>query len=383
MMIRLNTFKPVEFIRTASSLLFFLFLISCSNKNETSQVLHVNKTDNGNFQRKGIKISDFKTNLTNNIGKEVLSIFQDRNNNYWFGTNTGAYCYDGINLIVFTVKDGLFQNQVQSIQEDKHGNIWFATGGYGVNRFDGKTITSYLIKKPEQKNKDLTINWKIFNDDLWFEAGSGAFRFYNDSLIYLPFPKSDVKLKYPKGDAYRSSAYGVYSLLKDRSGKLWFGTQANGVCCFDGKIFKWFSEFGLKGPAVLALFEDSNGNMWFGNNGKGLFKYDGNTLRNITEESGLSNPDFISSGKNGPNSLARVWAINEDNNGNIWIGTGDAGVWCYNEKGLKQYTTSYGLPDCGIETVYKDKKGEMWFGTNGGGVYKFNGSMFSKFSVDR
>lgn len=81
-----------------------------------------------------------------------------------------------------------------------------------------------------------------------------------------------------------------------------------------------------------------------------------------------------------PGTLARVWAINGDDNGKIWIGTGDAGVWCYDGKNLTNYADEKQFGGHPIETIYKDKKGTLWFGTNGGGVYKFNGKTFAPFN---
>lgn len=258
----------------------------------------------------------------------VLAILQDQNGYYWFGTNDGVYRYDGQSLIVFTTKDGLYQNQVQAIQEG----------------------------------------------DLWFYAGGGVFQFDRDSFRYLPFPGGKTNTHNP----YKASEYGVYSSLKDKSGALWMGTQALGVCRYDGKTFTWFTEHGLKGPAVLDLFEDSRGHFWFGTNGNGVFQYDGTSLHNMTAERGLSNPDFSKNGKSGPGTLARVWAINEDLAGNMWFGTADAGAWQYDGKELHNYTIQDGLSSKAIEIIYRDKNGELWFGTNGDGVYKFNGPRFAK-----
>ncbi len=322
-------------------------------------------------------LSKFKANITTEIGRDVLSIFQDKNYNYWFGTNDGAYCYNGKNLFRFTHKEGLAQDQIQTIQEDNAGNIWFGTGGFGVSRFDGQTITTFTNGNTAQAITDLYKDWKTAPDNLWFYAGGGAYRYTGNALTYLPFPGSETA-------ANHVSEYGVYCLLKDSNGNLWFGTQAKGVCRYDGKSFTWFNEKGLSPPAVRALFEDRNGNLWFGNNGAGLFRYDGKTLSNFTEEKGLGNPEFWSeskiSGKPGPGTLARVWTINEDNSGNLWIGTIDAGVWRYDGKNLTNFTIRDGLTSDAVTTIYKDKNGELWFGTNGGGVCKFNGTSFSEFA---
>jgi ligand-binding sensor domain-containing protein len=316
----------------------------------------------------------FKANLTTEMDPGVLSILHDQNGYYWFGTNEGAYRYDGQSLIVFTTKDGFYQNQVQHIQEDAKGDIWFSTGGYGVNRFNGESISTFTTPGSNSVRRTLEIDWSSPKDALWFYAGGGVFQFDRDSFRYLPFPEA----KSGTLDPYKASAYGVYTILKDRSGVLWMGTQALGVCRFDGTTFTWFTEYGLKGPAVLDLFEDSRGHFWFGTNGNGVFHYDGNRLNNVTEEHGLSNPDFIKNGKQGPGTLARVWAINEDVAGNMWFGTPDAGVWQHDGKELTNYTTRDGLSTKAIEVIYRDKNGELWFGTNGDGVYRFNGTRFSK-----
>lgn len=317
---------------------------------------------------------EFPENRVDKLDKGVLAIMQDRKNHYWFGTNEGAFRYDGKSLIVFTEKDGLRQNQVRQIQEDASGRIWFSTGGYGVSYFDGKKIYSASDNYTSGSGKD----WTIGKGDSWFPAGGGAYRYHDQSMNYLPFPEVTANASTSRQAPTQLSAYGVYSLLKDRNGNWWFGTQARGVCRFDGKSFTWFTGSGLKGPAVLALFESRDGTLWFGNNGRGLFRYDGKDLTNVTEEKGLANPEFIRNGRVLPGTLARVLSLNEDNAGNLWIGTADAGVWRYDGESLINYTPADGLPDCAIETIYLDKQGQLWFGTNGDGVYKFNDRRFSK-----
>ncbi|MBI3234137.1 MAG: hypothetical protein HYZ42_08855 [Bacteroidetes bacterium] len=316
------------------------------------------------------------------IDKNIRSIFQDKKGIYWFGTNSnGVYRYDGKALIQFTEKDGLSNNQVQSIQEDILGNIWFGTGVFGVSKFDGKGFTSYSNTENLQINHSSDITSRKESNDLWFAAGGGVFHYIDSAFVYLPLFRSTIFSSQLKSLPYELSPYAVYSILKDQKGNLWFGTQAQGVCRYDGKSFTWFTDKGLAGPAVLGLFEDSKGNIWFGNNGSGLFRYDGKTLINFTEEKGLSNKEFKEFGESGSGNLARVYAINEDNEGNLWVGTVDSGVWRFDGVNLINYTIKDGLTSNAINVIYKDKKGELWFGTDADGICKFNGKTFAEFVV--
>ncbi len=317
------------------------------------------------------------------IDKNIRCIFQDKKGNYWFGTNgSGVYRYDGKTRIQFLEKDGLYNNQVLSIQEDEMGNIWFGTGMFGVSKFDGNIFITYIDKANFLSNKLTEDDLKIQPNDLWFYGGAGAFHYNNKSFNYLQLHKSEFKTNESKSAPFQLSRFAVYSILKDKKGNVWFGTQAEGVCRYDGKSFTWFTEKGLKNSAVLGLFEDVKGNIWFGNNGEGLFCYDGKSVINFTEEKRLSNKEFKISGKSGPGTLARIYAINQDDLGNLWIGTIDAGVWKYDGSKLINYTTKDGLTSNSINTIYKDKKGELWFGTDEDGVCKFNGNFFTRFSIN-
>ncbi len=72
----------------------------------------------------------------------------------------------------------------------------------------------------------------------------------------------------------------VRSIFKDSRGVLWIGTDA-GLCTFDGREFKRFPLLNEnRSNKVWAIAEDEAGNLWFGTYGSGLFKYDGRSLVN-------------------------------------------------------------------------------------------------------
>ena len=159
----------------------------------------------------------------------------------------------------------------------------------------------------------------------------------------------------------------VCSILEDKSGNLWFGTNGGGVSKYDGKSFTHFTEKeGLSNNVVCSILEDKSGNLWFGTNGGGVSKYDGKSFTHFTEKEGLSNND--------------VRSILEDKSGNLWFGTYGGGVSKYDGKSFTHFTEKEGLSNNVVRSILEDKSGNLWFGTNGGGVSKYDGKSFTHFT---
>ncbi len=331
------------------------------------------------------------------LAEFVSCVLQDKSGNYWFATLGDGVCrYDGKTFTWFTVKNGLCDNYVWSIQEDKtlpagETGIFFGTRN-GVCRYDGVNIhpeksgfTDLSGQYDLVHNFDFLYNvnqgkaWQSKPSDLWFGTTAGVYRYDGKLFTYTPLPESesDIKLRQTGKEMY-SNPYSVYCTYRDKAGKLWFGTESRGVCCYDGKTFTWLREKGLDKAAVRAIYEDKNGTLWFGNNGVGVFRYDGKTLTNFTEERGLGNPDFLKNPEmpDKAETLARIWTITEDKTGNLWFGTVNAGAWKYDGKSLTNYTVKQGLKSNAVYDIYKDNTGNLWFATYAGGVCRYDGKSF-------
>ncbi|KAB2923749.1 MAG: hypothetical protein F9K22_08285 [Bacteroidetes bacterium] len=307
------------------------------------------------------------------LGTELSAMLRDRHGRYWFVSNgNGVYRRDGASLVRFTVRDGLLSDFILSVQEDVRGDLWFGTRE-GLCRYNGLTFSDYsdtVARAPRG-----TIRYR--SGGLFFPHRDGVCYYDGTSFTNIVYHADTLRHRY----GTMARPFSVYSTVVDRSGIVWFGTQEKGVCRFNGTTYTYLTEKGLAGPAVRTVFQDSRGTMWFGNNGRGLFRYDGKRLVNVTDEKGLENPEYLKTGRldGPPGTLSRVWAVNEDDDGVLWIGTIDNGLWKYDGTTLTNYTVKEGLPGNAVWSIYKDRGGVLWFITNGNAVSRFNGRTFVPF----
>lgn len=304
------------------------------------------------------------------LGAHLDAVFQDAQGRYWIGSNgEGVYFYDGGAILNIREADGLCSDYVLQIQADIHGDLWFTTRN-GVCRYDGQAFTDATAALAQAPYGDVR-----------YAPGALFFGHRDGIAVYdgVAFSNFILHPKYQAIDpADENRPYGLYASLIDAEGRAWFGTQEKGVAVYDGGALSYLTDKDLAGPAVRAIYQDRRGVLWFGNNGGGLYRYDGRTLRNITEEHGLGNEVFLRQRKpvGKPGSLARVFAINEDLAGNLWIGTVDAGVWRYDGTTLTNFTAKDGIAGNAVATMFRDRTGELWFIADGAAILRFDGAAF-------
>lgn len=340
------------------------------------------------FSCKGQEASDIILYSTTVIGDTIdridgtiMVVFQDGNDNYWFGSKTkGVYKYDGKSLVQFTKKHGLCSNGVRGIQEDKNGEIYFDTV-HAISKYDGKKFETLTAIR----NTMMVQNkWELSPDDLWFGGKwgeNGAYRYDGETLYHLEFPKADIHQefldKYPN---ITFSPYDVYALYKDKNGYMWFGTVTFGVCRFDGKNVSWIIEEELReledgrAPGVRAILEDKNGHFWFSNI---LNKYE--ILSDSTHTLQYKRLQGIDKAKKGKLNFPYLMSMTNDQNGNLWMVSYAEGVWKYDGEQLSHYPILKNNQQIKLYSINTDNHGNIWIGTHDEGVYKLNGSVFEKF----
>ena len=372
-----------QLIITAVILLPLMFITSCNcqEKTEPAQVKHAATSSSYSPFWISQIVPDFQSDKPKRIAEYVRRIFQDSRGNLWFGTNALGVCrYDGDTLVYFSIYNGLSGHQVTGIIEDKRGNIWFSTNG-GVSVYDGKLFTSFTEKDGLSSNNVRSI-YEDKRGTIWAGTIKGLCRYHREEgarFSEFPLPQADVSGQKPGFSTKLGS-----SIMEDKSGNLWFGTDGAGVYKYDlsaekagAKKFTHITmEDGLCDNSILSIIEDREGNIWFGSRFGGLSRYN----PSATTAAGKSFTNFtVNNGDIGNNEVVAVY---EDRAGNIWFSSEGYGIYRFKNNQFSHFGKGEGLPAHAVQSIFEDKNGLLWIGS-GNGLYIFDGQRFTEFTKDR
>jgi|TARA_R110000737_G_scaffold223373_3_gene238407 ligand-binding sensor domain-containing protein len=360
--------------------LFFVVLsltLSCSGQNKAIESKKAAQSKNTS-----LTIGDTISELEKNI----WIVFQDQNENYWFGSDgSGVYQYDGETILHFTSKDGLSNDRIRGIKEDNFGNVFITNLG-GIDKFDGEKFTHLTAIESNE--------WELNPDDIWFSIlggplETGPYRYDGKTLHHLKFPKHYMEDEYYDNHPNKSwSPYEPYTIFKDSKGNIWFGTSNFGLCRYDGKTVSWLYEEHLTmmegggSFGIRSIIEDRDEKFWICNTN---YRYDiqaipivekDKILIDYKREKGMENLKSF----DGTSYLYFMSAV-KDNAGDLWLATYSEGVIKYDGTTTTRYSVKDGEKDVTLFSIYKDKEGNLWLGTHESGVYKFNGNTFGKFKL--
>ncbi len=202
------------------------------------------------------------------------------------------------------------------------------------------------------------------------------------------------------------------SLLEDKSGILWLGTNS-GLYKVDRKKYKFrkYSQSNISGKIsdnyVRAIYADKYDDIWVGFKGGKINKLRYDTVQKqymlhrvytvkppyqavtVNAFCPLDNGAVLAGGESGlfiigsnsqqfvrfmpdvfPDSVREIWALHRDASGNIWIGTHQGGLYIVSPTTKKVYHYTphdgSGLTDDAVWTIYQDTFGNVWVGTNNG-----------------
>ncbi|MDC6367694.1 MULTISPECIES: two-component regulator propeller domain-containing protein [Flavobacteriaceae] len=219
---------------------------------------------------------------------------------------------------------------ITSIVQDNNGLIWIATVGFGLNKYDGVTFTSYT----KDTNDDNSINSSL-----------------------------------------------VHSLYIDKSERLWVGT-AIGLDLYD-RFQDSFTHIQLDTETdidhpIFSIAENGKGQLLVGTQNKGMFSVDLETLE--SKKVKIQKPYLAS-------QLVINSIINHDDD-KIFVGT-NAGLFTFNRDNNllipAKFATKNGMEqiDDSIETLFLDRQKNLWAGTFTNGAIKIKTENDYSISINR
>lgn len=333
-------------------------------------------SNNGGLAEYNLLTGNYNTYLHGEKGKgpssNNIKALQQVNNELWIAT-------DGAGLDIFNVKSKTFENYtntrldptslssgvVWSLYQDRQDNVWFGIYLEGVDKYDPRKnffrdITNSPCNEETLPNKPVLSLYNDSQNRTWVGTDWGGLQLQEkDEKLFKHFSIDGKEVDLP-------SAYVVKSIAEDRFGNLLIGTYSEGLQVYDRKtkkrteIKRGVTTTDLPSNHVWAIFTDSEGITWIGTLGGGIAKYDP-----VTKS--------IKKLKIGYNigSQEHIYHIFEDAQNNLWFST-DGGIMIYNRRTdswspnllndliEKDHNFNY------VKGVYQDNLRHIWIATAAG-----------------
>jgi len=305
-------------------------------------------TDNGIHLWEGGVLATL--NLTSSLKQlRILAMARDRDLNIWIGTNHGIVRITpsgAVSLDLLNPKPGF---EVTAIYEDLDGDIWFG-GSRGVERLRNGMLTTYSTS------------------DGLPSAGIGSV--YPDSTGRIWFAPLSGGLYWMKGGqvghiTVDGLEHDVVYSVSGGDGEVCVGRQHGGLTVLTGKgdsftAHTYTQADGLAQNSVYSVHRERDGKIWAGTVSAGVSRLNGGKFTNYSDSSGLPS--------NAVNSIV------EGFDGATWLAT-PSGLASFANRHWTIYTANDGLPSSIIRTIFEDTKHVMWVVTPGGLAYISSGKI--------
>lgn len=290
-------------------------------------------TNDGLVRYDGVRFTTFNVGNTQGIrSNRFRSLFEDRMGNLWIALETGGLTLykDGL-FTTYTVKDGLFEERIESIAEDERGVLIFFLNGRLARWSQGR----FMAATPEPPIGQVTQLIAGDSGTIWYMERNRLHKVSQGRLTTFALP-ADV------------TGAEVRSVLQDRQGRLWIGTFQGKLLRFDkGKFVRFPNPQTSFQSSVRHLLEDRNGNLWVTTRYSGIYRLSGGKWSHLTAQTGLPSNE--------------IYYVREDREGNIWAATGK-GLVRFRDEIISAYSMRDGLATNNIYTVLEDRQGTIWLG---------------------
>ncbi|HET6769617.1 MAG TPA: GAF domain-containing protein, partial [Chitinophagaceae bacterium] len=264
---------------------------------------------------------------------------------------------------VFMDKKGnSYDGYVSCIATLDNSNFYIGVGN-NLLKWNRNTNTTEFVDYAEVGGKKLMHNENVNHIEIDPMGRLWIVSLTNGVFVLGKNDKAIKHLRYEGKKNKGLPAKRMYDIKRGPDNFMWQPTDS-GIVRVDPRTYQidYLENLALrklKATACNVLFFSDSNNLWIGTVNKGVWHYSfiTDSLRNFNMENG-----FIGN---------YILAINQDNNGNIYIGT-DKGLQIFLANGkIKRITQADGLMHPRAEVLILDRRNRMWIG-NDVGIACFN-----------
>jgi len=358
----------------------------------------------------------------------TLSVLVTPDGNVYAGTDKGLYRVDAAHDTATRLWPAATNQNaapIRALTQDRRGRLWLATFGSGLTIFDPADGSTQSLRHDAAMPGSLPDDFSI---ELMIDRSG---------LLWVGGQTGGAATTTPEGEPFRyvldtgpgraQSANMIRAILEDSSGRLWLGTDSDGLKRYDAMrdSFEYFDDAFRNIPIPpdtdqrwhvnsLASISGDKDKLLVATN-HGVFQLDPDTRKVIAlsvdtaNGNGLPDSEVVTilaahdasywfGTRNGglarwwppgsaqgsrweqfrhratePDSLAHnhVLALGEDADGRIWIGTLDGlSVYDPSKRSMKSYrhnaADAHSLSDNLVRTIHQSGDGSVWIGTQSG-----------------
>ena len=326
-------------------------------------------TDNGlnriDLNDPSLGISRFEKNIQASVKvKKINDVRQSPQGSIWVATH-------GKGLQLIRNQESRFANSafkidlshledisITKIQLDLYDRLWLATQLNGILVFDNKG--KHIKKLSDAINKvlgdDVVQDYVLYyhNEQMFFGSAKKGI-YYTDIRN-----NNDQEVKIKKYH-YSSKLETIYGLYISQDSIHWLMSDEAAFCFRDGLLIDTI----FTNSPVKTVLEDYRGKIWIGTENNGLWiynPYDRKTIHYLYKE----NTDNAICG-------SEISCLYEDTKGVIWVGTYDGGL-CYYDRNYDRfikYLHGKEPIDVSVLSIIEDKDENLWI-ENIRGIYKID-----------